>query len=409
MARSKLTAIGVKRLVQPGRYGDGDGLWLQVRDADHRSWLFRYTRHGRARAMGLGTVDDVTLAQARLAAQAARDALRAGVDPLERRQAAARAAREAASSVMTFRAVADLLLDAKRDGWRNPKHGAQWVTSLTAASDLFGSRPIASIETGDVLRLVAPIWKTTPESASRLRGGVEAVLDYATARGWRHGENPARWKGHLANLLAARAAVQRVEHHAALPWQQIGAFMAALRSETGTGARALAWTILTAARTGETIGTRLSEIDRVGRVWTVPADRMKAGREHTVPLSDAALALLDDLTFEGQQPSDFLFAGSKPGVAISNMTMAMVLKRMGREAITVHGFRSTFRDWCAEATNYPREIAEASLAHTLRDKVEAAYQRGAMLEKRRKVMQAWSDYCNDSSEVAEQEKVAEAA
>jgi integrase len=387
----KLTAVKVRALTAPGRYGDGKGLWLQVRDAQHRSWLFRFKLFGRERAMGLGPVEDVTLAEAREEADACRKLLRQGIDPIEHRRAD-RAAKAAAARGITFRDVAERYIAAHAAGWRNAKHAEQWRATLaTYAFPVFGDQPVHAIDTGLVMRVLEPIWAAKTETASRLRGRIESVLDYAAARGWRSGENPARWRGHLQKLLPARSKVQRVEHHPALPWRQMGAFMAALRAHDGVAARALEFAILTAARTGEVIGARWAEID--GDVWTVPGERMKAGREHRVPLSAAALAVLSTMKPDGAAPSEFVFPGGRPGRPLSGMALLMLLRRMGRGDLTAHGFRSTFREWTAEATGYPREVAELALAHVNKDKVEAAYQRGDLFEKRRRLMEEWAAFC----------------
>ena len=277
------------------------------------------------------------------------------------------------------------------DSWRNEKHRWQWRQTLEVACEEIGKIPVAAIATGDVMRVLEPIWREKTETAARLRGRIESVLDFAGARGWRDGENPARWRGHLAKLLPAPGKVAKVEHHSALPWPEIGSFMAELRLQDGAAARALEFTILTAARTGETIGAIWSEIDIAAAQWTVPAARMKAGREHRVPLSGAALAVLADVA----SPRDaWIFPGGRPGKPLSNMSMLMLSRRMGRPKLTVHGFRSTFRDWCAESTDYPREVAEQALAHVLGDKVEAAYRRGDLLGKRRQLMEDWAAFCS---------------
>ena len=283
---------------------------------------------------------------------------------------------------------------AHADGWRNAKHRAQWESTLdTYVHPVFGDRPIATVDVGDVMHVLEPIWREKPETAARVRGRMEAILDYAAARDWRTGENPARWKGHLANLLPARARVARVEHHAALPWAEVGAFMARLAEQGGTAALALRFTVLTAARTGEVTGATWGEVDLDGKVWTVPGARMKAGREHRVPLSPAALDVLRAVCPPGDPaPGAFVFPGGVRDKGLSNMAMAAVLRRMRRADLTVHGFRSTFRDWCAEQTAHPREVAEAALAHTLRDKVEAAYRRGDLFERRAALMAEWAAF-----------------
>ncbi len=388
----RLTALKIKGL-KPGRHGDGDGLWLQVRDAERRSWLFRYALDGRSREMGLGPARDVSLAEARDAARKCRALLREGVDPIEQRRAALGAARQGVKAV-TFRDVADRYLAAHQAAWRNEKHRYQWRTTLDLACQAFGSRPVGAIDTGDVMGLLEPMWLQKAETASRLRGRIEAVLDYATARGWRTGDNPARWRGHLAQLLPAPRKIARVQHYAALPWPEIGAFVAELRDQEGVAASALAFTILTAARTGEVIGARWPEIDFATATWTVPGERMKAGREHRVPLSEPALAVLRQmLPLRSYHAGDVVFPNARDGAPLSNMSMVMLLRRMGRRDLTVHGFRSSFRDWCAEATSYPREVAEQALAHTLADRVEAAYRRGDLFEKRRRLMSDWAVFC----------------
>ncbi|GAN76274.1 tyrosine-type recombinase/integrase [Acidisphaera rubrifaciens] len=391
----KLNAAKVKALTAPGTYGDGGGLYLHVKDAARRSWLFRYrSPAGKHRWMGLGTLRDVPLADARQAAVAARAIVRQGGDPIEQRDARrAEAIHQAGRN--TFQAIAEAYIAAHAPAWRNAKHAAQWTSTLTTyAYPVIGRMPVGAIGTAEVTAVLDPIWTTKPETASRVRGRIEAVLDYATARGLRTGDNPARWRGHLANLLPARGKVARVEHHAALPWRQIGSFMAMLAAQEGVAALALRFLILTAARTGEAIGARWGEIDTAQKVWTVPGTRMKAGREHRVPLSDPALAILRQLAATGTAPGAFIFPGQRTGHPLSNMALTALLRRMKRGEITVHGFRSSFRDWCAEATNTPRELAEAALAHTLRDKVEAAYQRGDFLDRRRHLMADWAEWCS---------------
>jgi integrase len=388
MTTNKLSALKIKALTTTGRYGDGGGLWLQVRDADRRSWLFRYKQHGRSHWMGLGPLDLVTLAAAREKARDCRRLLLDGLDPLTKK----RADNAALSPGQTFRDVAGLYIAAHEAGWRNPVHRAQWRSTLDSyVYPIFGSLPVAAVATGDVMRALEPIWREKAETASRLRGRVESVLDYATARGWRSGDNPARWRGHLANLLPARSAISRVEHHAALPFTDIKAFMVALRQQQGTAALALQFTILTASRTGETIGAKWSEFS--GAIWTVPAERMKAHVEHRVPLSPAAVAILESMAPLRPATGDsFLFPGRKADSGLSNMALIAVLRRMNRGDLTTHGFRSTFRDWIGETTGYPREVAETALAHTLRDKVEAAYRRGDLFAKRVELMSEWATY-----------------
>jgi integrase len=393
---NKLNPAKLRTLTKPGVYGDGAGLYMQVRDADHRSWIYRYTLFGKARWMGLGAFLDVSLAEAREAAAAARKRVRQGVDPIATRKTETTAKR-AAGALHTFKEVADAYIAAHESSWRNDKHKQQWRNTLaTYAEPILGKMPVATVDVGAVTRVLEPIWREKPETASRLRGRIESVLDYATARGWRSGENPARWRGHLDNLLPATAKIAAVQHHAALPWQEIGAFMADLGQQEGTAALALRYLILTASRTGESIGARWSEVNGLEAVWTVPGARMKAGREHRIPLSDAALAVLADaakLRKDGAPPDAPVFPGAKEGKPLSNMALLMLLRRMERGDLTAHGFRSTFRDWAAEATNYPRDVAEQALAHSLPDKVEAAYRRGDLIEKRRRMMADWATFC----------------
>jgi integrase len=389
----KLNAAKLRTLTKPGVYGDGGGLYLQVRRPDRRTWIYRYRVHGKSRWMGLGALSDISLAEAREAATAARKRVRQGVDPIEARRAEG-AEKTAKAGKNTFGEVAALYINAHEASWRNAVHRQQWRNTLnTYVVPVLGKTGVALIGTGAVMNVLEPIWHDKPETASRLRGRIESILDYAAARGWRTGENPARWRGHLAKLLPSRAKLARVEHYAGLPWCEMGAFMTALAQQEGVAALALRFAILTAARTGEVIGARWREVDVQGAVWTVPAGRMKAGREHLVPLSDAAEDVLRKVMPLRPNTGAFVFPGAKPDKPLSNMALLMLLRRMGRTDLTAHGFRSTFRDWCAEATNYPREVAEAALAHALRDKTEAAYQRGDLMEKRRRLMTEWAAFC----------------
>jgi integrase len=295
---------------------------------------------------------------------------------------------------MTFRQVADRYIAAHEAGWNNDKHRYQWRQTLDIACEQIGKTPVASIDTGAVMRVLEPLWQQKTETASRLRGRIESVLDYAAARGWRTGDNPARWRGHLAKLLPAPRKIAKPEHHAALPWAEIGAFMVDLRDEDNVAARALEFAILTAARNGEALGATWAEIDIQARVWTVPASRMKAGKEHRVPLSDAALRVLEAMApLRDDQAGGWVFPGLRRGKPLAGISPMALLRRMQRDDLTVHGFRSTFRDWAAEATNHPREIAEKALAHTVRDETERAYQRGDLLEKRRRLMEDWARFC----------------
>jgi integrase len=389
IVRRKLTVKQIATLNTKGRYGDGGGLWLQVSGAG-KSWLFRYMRNGRAHAMGLGPYPEISLADARDRAFAARRLIkRDGIDPLEQRQTARAAAKAAAVHRLTFRECAKAYL-ATNSKWRNAKHAAQWRTTLeTYAYPVLGPVPVAEVDTAAVLRVLEPIWWTKTETASRIRGRIEKVLAWATVKGHRSGDNPARWTGQLKEALPARAEIAPVNHHGALPYADVPAFMAELARRAGMGARCLEFTILTAARSGEAIGARWSEIDLAARTWTIPAERMKAGRSHVVPLSDRVLELLGMLP----RSSELLFGGARAGRPICDVAMTMVLRRMGRRDITVHGFRSTFRDWAAERTDHQNHVVEMALAHRIGDKVEAAYRRGKLLTKRRKLMIAWAAWC----------------
>ena len=388
----RLTALGVSRLRSPGMHADGGGLYLQVTAASTRSWIFRFALNGREREMGLGPVYDVSLAEARQKAEACRKLKRDGIDPIEARRAERTRARLEAAKAITFKDAADAYVKAHKAGWRNAKHASQWDATLkTYVHPVFGSLPVQEIDVGLILKALEPIWTTKPETAGRVRGRIEAILDWASARGYRQGENPARWRGHLENLLPKRSKVREVEHHAALSYSEMGAFMAKLSEQNGVAARALEFLILTAARTGEVIGARWDEIDLDGKVWAVPADRMKGRKAHRVPLSAPAAAVLKRMVEIRQD--DFVFPGGKAKKPLSNMSMLALLHRMGRDDLTAHGFRSTFRDWAAEHTTCPAELAEMALAHTVGNKVEAAYRRGDMFKKRRELMDDWANYC----------------
>jgi integrase len=321
-----------------------------------------------------------------------------GSDPLQERARIAAERRGEAARAITFRQSAEQYIEAHRAGWKNAKHAAQWTATLaTYAYPTFGSLPVADIDVALVHRVLEPIWTKKPETASRLRGRIESILDWATTRGYRTGENPARWRGHLENLFPAKSKVRQVEHHAALPYPELPAFMTQLEQQPGEGARALRFAIFTAARTSEVIGAKWPEIDFRAGVWTVPAERMKAKREHRVPLSAPAVALLEEIS-AGQ---GFIFPGASKGKPLSNMAMLATLRRMGRDDLTTHGFRSSFRDWAAEQTSFPGEVAEAALAHVVGDKVEAAYRRGDLFEKRKAMMEAWARYCTTQEQSAD--------
>jgi integrase len=396
----KLSAVQVAKAKGPAVLHDGGGLYLRVSPTSAKSWVFRYQLDGLRRDMGLGPFPDISLADARRKATEQRRLRHEGKDPLTERAAQRAAQRLAAAKGRTFRECAVEFIGKNRAGWRNSKHRQQWENTLaTYAYPIIGDLPVSAIDPGLVVQVLDPIWTEKPETASRVRGRIEAVLDAATVRGFRHGPNPAQWKGNLTHILPARTRVRRVEHHAALPFDQMPSFVAELRTRPGMAARALEFAALTAARTGEVLGARWAEIDLTAQIWTVPAGRMKAGREHRVPLSNAALAVLEAvqplalMTDGVPDPAAPVFPGPRRALPMSNMTMLMLLRRMKRDDLTAHGFRSTFSDWAAERTAYPREAVEMALAHTIGNKVEAAYRRGDLFDKRRKLMEAWASFC----------------
>jgi integrase len=396
MARpeKRLTARTVETIKKPGLHADGAGLYLHVSKNGARSWIFRWKRAGRLRDMGLGPLHTISLAEARDNALACRKAKYEGRDPIEERREQRQAARLENAKAMTFKNCAEAYIAAHKAGWKNDKHAAQWPATLaTYVYPIMGGLPVQAVDVGLVMKALEQIWTVKPETAGRVRGRIESVLDWATARGYRHGENPARWRGHLENLLPKKSKVRRVEHHAALPYPEIAAFIAELHEQEGIAARALEFAILTAARTGEVIGATWAEIDLEGRLWTIPAERMKAGKEHRVPLSDTAVAILRAMA--EVRTGKHVFPGARDNRLLSQMAMLMLLRRMGRDGLTVHGFRSAFSDWCAEQTTFPSEVREMALAHTVGDKVEAAYRRGDLFEKRRQLAQAWARYCTE--------------
>jgi len=369
-----------------GRHADGLGLYLAVSDSGARKWIYRFALAGRVTEMGLGSGATVTLAQARSLAAHQRRLVATGVNPIEAKRKIA--TKEAEKP--TFGQVADALIASKSAEWRNPKHHAQWSMTLQTYAAPLRSLAVDVIDTEAVLAVLNPIWQEKPETASRLRGRIEAVLDAAKAKGYRSGENPAAWRGHLSHLLPKRGILTR-GHHAAMAYDDVPAFIEKLRKREALAAIALELCILTAARSGEVLGARWSEIDMATKIWTVPAARMKAAREHRVPLSERALAILE--TLAQAKVNEFVFPGQRFGKPLSGMAMEMNLRRMKLDAITVHGFRSAFRDFAGNETNFPREVAEAALAHVVGDKAEQAYRRGDALEKRRSLMQAWANFC----------------
>ncbi|CAN7590834.1 tyrosine-type recombinase/integrase [Variovorax sp. LjRoot175] len=393
----RLTAPSIARIAEPGYYSDGGNLFLQVSKTGTKSWIFRYGRDGKKREMGLGPQQLISLAKAREKALQCRLQLLEGLDPIAQRQALQDADRTAAAQRITFKQCAEKLIESKRPGWKNAKHVQQWENSLARyAYPHIGDLQASEINTAAVRKCLDPIWNTKTETASRVRQRIEAVLDWAKAHGHRTGDNPAAWKGHLEATMAAPGDIQKREHFAAIDVKDVAGFTSSIRKRTGGAARALEFVILTATRTSEAIGAQWGEINLAAAIWTVPAARMKAKVEHTVPLSPAAVALLKTAK-KAAGNSPWVFPGAKEGKPLSNMAMLELLRGMGTkdaagEPATVHGFRSTFRQWAAEQTTHPREVAEHALAHRLPDKVEASYQRSTLFVKRRALMSDWAAY-----------------
>lgn len=380
-ALNKLSATQAAKIRTPGRHSDGGGLYLFIDQHGRRRWIFMYARNGKRTELGLGGGRDLSLANARIEAAKLREILAAGGNP--------KAERQRDDRIPTFGECADAYVEAMRPSWRNAKHAAQWTMTLTKYAKPMRGKPVDEITTQDVLDVLQGLWKGTPETAERLRGRIENVLDAAKAKGYRQGENPARWRGHLDQLLPKRQRLSR-GHHAALAYAAMPDFMADLRGRSAVAARALEFTILTAARSGEVLGAMWDEIDLEKKVWTIPPARMKAGREHRVPLSPRAMEIVEAMRKLGTE--GYVVPGPKPKKPLSSMAMAMLLRRMKAE-VTVHGFRSTFRDWASETTGFPHEVCEMALAHTIGNKAEAAYRRGDLFDKRHKLMEAWAGYC----------------
>src|SRR6516225_894352 len=394
----RLTALKVDKAKRAGMYADGGGLYLRVTHSGTKNWVFRFMLNGRPRWMGVGPLHTIGLAEARNRAAGFRLQRHDGIDPIERRRAERLEARFDAAKAMSFKECAVMYIAGHRAGWRNPKHAAQWQATLAMyAEPVIGGLSVQRIDTALVLKVLEPIWTEKPETAGRVRGRIESILDWAKVRGYRVGENPARWRGHLDKLLPARGKVRKVEHHAALPYAELPGFLIALREQEGIAARALEFTALTAARTGETIFARWSELNLLDKTWTVPAERMKARREHRVPLSARALAILEEMQAHRHGDERFVFPGGKAGKPLSNMAFLMLLRRMKRDDLTAHGFRATFKTWASERTSFQNEIVEAALAHVVGSKVEQAYRRGDMFEKRRRLMSSWAQFCFSSA------------
>jgi integrase len=382
----QLTERTVKSLREPGYYGDGSNLYLQISAYGTRSWVFRYKLNGKAHEMGLGSVNTFTLKQARERARAARQLLADGVDPIQAKRQKRATKLAADAKRITFSEAASLYISAHEKAWSR-RHRDQWQASLERhAFPVLGKLTVDAIELPHIRRVLEPMWNEKTETANRVRNRIGRVLAWATVGGFRQGDNPARWSGHLAEMLPSRAKLQAVQHMAAMPFVELPAFMEDLRKREDITSRALEFTILTAARTGEIIGCTWDEIDLKEKLWTIPGSRMKSGRAHRVPLSDRAAEILENLHNDG----GLVFP-------INNMRMVRLLHTM-REGLSVHGFRSTFSDWCRERTNYPRDIVEMALAHAIKDKTEAAYRRGDALEKRRRLMEEWARYCGSPAQ-----------
>jgi integrase len=391
----RLTAVAAAKEKRPGRYSAGDGLYLQVGAGGGKSWVFRYQRDGVPRHMGLGGFGVLSLAEARQRAHEARKLLLDGIDPLENRRAQRTEALLKAARDITFRTCAQEFIASQEAGWRNSDHKRQWRSTLDRyVYPYIGDLPVATIDATQVLAVLKPIWISKRETASRIRGRIESILNLATALKYRAGENPARWRGNLEHLLSEHKKSEVVKHHPALPYSQVAAFLADLRTRQGTAALALEVTILTALRSGEALRAEWREIDLQARIWTIPKERMKGGREHKVPLVPRVVEILETLP-RGR----YVFPGSRPDRPLNVAAMLRVIARMKRTGITTHGFRSTFRDWASETTNHPNRVVEMALAHAIGDDVERAYRRGDLLTKRTALMGDWADFCAGSSVV----------
>lgn len=411
---NRLSPMGVQKLKAPGYFADGAGLYLQVSPSLTKSWIYRYTLNGRSREMGLGPLQTLGLAEARKRAAECRLLVLDGFDPIDARKIAKQKKQLEDARSMTFAECAKKYIDSHRDRWKNPKHASQWENTLaTYVNPVFGSLPVQDVDTTLVLRVLEPLWREKTETGSRVRGRIESVLSWATSRGLRVGENPARWRGHIETQFPKRSEVSEVRHQPALPYEQIGAFVAELRRREGVAALALEFGILTAVRSGEVRGAVWDEIDTSAAIWTIPAARMKMKAGHTVPLSPRAIEIIEQM--KQVKNGDYVFPAAGGKKPLSDATLAAVIKRMNGDAeppkwrdpkqnnapVVPHGFRSTFRDWAGESTNFPREIAEKALAHAIGSKVESAYLRGDLFEKRRQLMNAWERFCNQPKQPAE--------
>jgi integrase len=393
----RLSPLKVQKLKRKGLHADGGGLYLRISDSGTKGWIFRFGENGKLHDHGLGPTHTVSLPEAREAALECRKLRLQGIDPITHKRAAKAAGKVSQAKSITFAEAAASYVQSHERGW-SAIHARQWVNSLQqSVYPIISGLPVSSIDTAIVMKVLEPIWTKTPETASRVRGRIESILDWSRVRGFRDGENPARWRGHLDHLLSARSKIQKVEHLAALPHAEIGGLMEQVRQQTSIPARALEFAILTATRTNEVLGAKWDEIDLANALWTIPASRMKRGNEHRVPLSSAAVAVLKDMAT--LRRNEFVFPGRQG--PYETKAMLRVLQGLGRNDITVHGFRSSFRDWASERTNYPNHVVEQALAHAIGSQVEAAYRRGDLFEKRRKLMAAWADYCGKPAKIGE--------
>ncbi len=397
MARIRvLSALKIKQNLKPGMYADGLGLYLRVGPGNSKRWIFRYRTEGKLRDMGLGPLHTVSLAEARDKAEACRVMRLKGLDPLNERAQQTKIKTVQTATTITFENCAETYIATHRDEWKNGKHAEQWTTTLqTYVYPVFKDEPVAAIDDALVLKVLQPIWKEKTETASRVRGRIERILDWARVMKYRTGDNPARWRGHLDHLLPKRSKVASIVHHAALPIDEMLGFIQVLQREKTVVARAFEFCILTATRTSEAMGMRWSEYDEKVELWTVPAARMKAGRDHRIPLAQRAIRILSEM--QDVRIGDFVFPGGVQERPLSSMAFLMLLRRLNRSDITAHGFRSTFRDWASERTDFPNEVVEMALAHTISNKVEAAYRRGDLFEKRRQLAEAWATFCTGAA------------
>jgi integrase len=392
----RLSATEVEKAKSTGKtymLADGGGLWLRISKSGAKSWIFRYMLDGKSREMGLGSLQSVGLKKARTKAGNGREQLDAGIDPIDQKKTETAERRLNAAKSITFDECAEAYIESNKAGWSNDKHSQQWTNTIqTYASPTLGKLAVQDVDTDLVMRCLEPIWATKTETATRIRGRIESILDWATVKGYRIGANPARWRGHLDKLLPKPSKVTEVVHHPALHYDDIPAFIEELGDVKGIAARALEFTVYTATRSSEVLLAEWEEIDLEKKLWIIPKQRMKARKEHRVPLSPRAIKLLKDL--DKIRESDYVFPSPRYGKHLSNMAMTKTLRDMGRKDITVHGFRSTFRDWAAEKTNTPNIVAEAALAHVVGNKAEAAYRRGDLFAKRVQLMDSWARYAH---------------